>query len=192
MSLPGLSSPVLVVVEAVKLVVVAVLELVVVGVGVVVVLWVVVVSVVDEVVSERRGGVLTLGLAAALWASSTGMYAIMQQMNIAYGIVERRSFVRARATALGLTLLFAVLVIGAFSAIVLGDTIFEWLRDRVSGIAEVPALYTVFRWIVVVLALNVAIALIYRYGPNRKRALRLVTPGTVTATALMIAGSRSV
>jgi membrane protein len=146
-------------------------------------------NVVDEVVSERRGGVLTLGLAAALWASSTGMYAVMQQINIAYGIVERRSFFRARATALGLTLLFAVLVLGAFSVVVLGDATYEWLRDRVGLVQDLPWLYRVFRWAIVVLALNTAIVLIYRFGPNRKRPLALVTVGSVTATALMVVGS---
>ena len=53
-------------------------------------------GVVKEVVSERRGGVLTFGIAAALWASSSGMYAIMQQMNVAYDVEEHRGFLRAR------------------------------------------------------------------------------------------------
>ena len=80
-------------------------------------------SVVDEVVRERRGGVLTLGLAVALWSSSAGMYALMQQMNVVYGVRERRAFLHGRATAVALTLLFAVLVLCAFSLIVLGGVI---------------------------------------------------------------------
>jgi hypothetical protein len=53
-------------------------------------------GVVNEITSERRGGLLSLGLAGALWAASTGMYAIMQQMNVAYDVEEARTFVRAR------------------------------------------------------------------------------------------------
>ena len=87
-------------------------------------------GVVQEVVSERRGGVLTFGIAAALWASSSGMYAIMQQMNVAYDVEEQRGFLKARATALVLSLLFVVLVIGAFSLVVLGGVIEDWLGVR--------------------------------------------------------------
>jgi len=146
-------------------------------------------GVVEEVVSERSGGVLTLGVAVALWASSTGMYAIMQQMNIAFGVEEKRPFVRGRATALALTLLFAVLVLGAFSLIVLGGVIQGWIGPRIGFSEGLLALFAGFRWIVIVLSLALAIALVYHLAPNRRRPFRLVTAGSVTATVLLIAGS---
>ncbi len=45
---------------------------------------------------------------------SSGMYAIMQQLNITYDVDEARSFIKARLTAIGLSLLFTVLVVGSF------------------------------------------------------------------------------
>ena len=146
-------------------------------------------GVVQEVVSERRGGVLTFGIAAALWASSSGMYAIMQQMNVAYDIEEGRSFLRARAIALGLSLLFVVLVIGAFSLVVLGGVIEKWLSLRVGVSDLLLYAFIVFRWVVIVLALLVAIALIYNKAPARKRRFKLVTRGTVLATGALILAS---
>lgn len=47
-------------------------------------------GVVQEITQEQRGGLLSFGLLAALWATSTGMYAIMQQLNITYGGTRRR------------------------------------------------------------------------------------------------------
>ncbi len=146
-------------------------------------------GVVQEVVSERRGGVLTFGIAAALWASSSGMYAIMQQMNVAYDIEETRGFLRARATALALSLLFVVLVIGAFSLVVLGGVIQEWLGVRMGVSDTLLYVFIVFRWAVIVLALLFAIALIYDKAPARKRRFALITRGTVTATAALIVTS---
>jgi membrane protein len=146
-------------------------------------------GVVQEVVSERRGGVLTFGIAAALWASSSGMYAIMQQMNVAYDVEERRGFLRARATALGLSLLFVVLVIGAFSLVVLGGVIQDWLGVRMGVSDALLNAFVVFRWAVIVLALLVAVALIYDKAPARKRRFALVTRGTVVATAAIIVTS---
>ena len=43
-------------------------------------------KVVAEVTRERRGGLLSFGVLATLWAVSTGMYAIMQQLNITYHV----------------------------------------------------------------------------------------------------------
>jgi len=146
-------------------------------------------GVVSEVASERRGGVLTFGIAAALWASSTGMYAVMQQMNIAYDVEERRGFLRARATALGLSLLFVVLVIGAFSLVVLGGVIQDWIGRRMGVSDTLLNFFIVFRWVVIVLALLVAIALIYDRAPSRKRRFALLTRGTIVATAALVIAS---
>lgn len=146
-------------------------------------------GVVDEVVSERRGGVLTFGIAAALWASSSGMFAIMKQMNIAYDIDEKRSFVEARATALVLSLLFVILVVGAFSLVVLGGVIRQWLSEQLGLGDALVYTFIVFRWVVIVLAILVAVALIYAKGPSRRRPFVLFTRGTVTATVALIAAS---
>jgi len=146
-------------------------------------------GVVSEVASERRGGVLTFGIAAALWASSTGMYAVMQQMNIAYDIDERRGFLRARATALGLSLLFIVLVIGAFSLVVLGGVIQDWIGRRFGVSDALLDFFIGFRWVVIVLALLVAIALIYNKAPARPRRFALLTRGTLVATASLVIAS---
>ena len=146
-------------------------------------------SVVDEVVRERRGGVLTLGLAVALWSSSAGMYALMQQMNVVYGVRERRAFLHGRATAVALTLLFAVLVLCAFSLIVMGGVIQDWIGARFGYSPGLLQFFVVFRWAIIVLALVLAIGLVLHLGPNRKRPLRLFGAGTLTATALLIAGS---
>ncbi len=73
-------------------------------------------DVVAEVTSEQRGGLLSFGALATLWATSSGMYAVMQQLNISYDVQEARSFVRARLVA-------GILVVRAFSLIVLGGVV---------------------------------------------------------------------
>jgi membrane protein len=122
-------------------------------------------------------------------ASSSGMYAIMQQMNVAYDVEEHRGFLKARATALVLSVLFVVLVIGAFSLVVLGGVIQEWLGVRMGVSDALLYVFMVFRWAVIVLALLFAIALIYDKAPARKRRFVLLTWGSATATAGIIATS---
>ncbi|MCM2279467.1 MAG: YihY/virulence factor BrkB family protein [Oligoflexia bacterium] len=144
---------------------------------------------VQEVLTQKRSGLLSLGAIATLWAASNGTLAVMRQLNITSGVKETRSFVRARATAVGLTLAFGALVISAFGLIMVGD----WLGGRISEALNLgPALSLVFavvRWGIVLGALALSFSLIYRFAPDFRRKFRLLTPGSVTGVLLWIAAS---
>lgn len=146
-------------------------------------------DVVHEVTSERRGSLLSIGLIVALWSASTGMYAVMQQLNKAYEVAEGRPFVRVRATALALTVLFGVLVLSAFSFVVLGGVIQSWLGNHFGFSEPLLLFFRVFRWVVIVLALLLAISTVYYVGPNHSHAFRFVSAGGSVATLLLIAAS---
>jgi membrane protein len=146
-------------------------------------------EVVAEVTREQRGGLLSFGLAATVWAASTGMYAIMQHLNITYNVKEARSFVRGRATALGLSLLFAVLVLGAFSLIVLGGIMQDWLGHQLGFSTALLTAFAAFRWVVIVLALLLGFAMIYWFGPNVEQKFKFITPGSVFGVSALIIAS---
>lgn len=146
-------------------------------------------GVVQQVTSERRGGLLSFGALAALWAASSGLYAIMQQLNITYDVVEQRSFVKARAIALGLTLAFFALVIGAFGLVVFGGVIEGWLLRMAGESAWLHMVFAAFRWIAIVLALLLAFALTYYYGPDVEQRFRFVTLGSVVGVVLLALAS---
>lgn len=146
-------------------------------------------GVVREVTSEQRGGLLSLGLLGALWATSTGMYAIMQQLNITYDVKEARSFLRARLTAVGLSLLFALLVLGGFSLIVLGGQIQDWLGSRFGFSDALLTFFVVFRWVIILLGLLLAFSLIYYLAPNVEQRFVFITPGSIVGVVLLLLAS---
>ena len=146
-------------------------------------------GIVADVTSEDRGGLLSLGLVVTLWVASTGMYAIMQQLNITYGVREKRSFLRARATALVLSLLFGVLVIGSFTLVVLGGVIETWLASQLGYPDLLVSVFAVLRWILVVVATMLGIAFVYRFAPNVREPLRYIWPGSIFATIHLIVAS---
>lgn len=149
----------------------------------------IVAQVVSEVTSERRGGLLSFSALATLWATSNGIYAIMRQMNITYGTKETRSFVRARATSLVLSLLFGLLIIGAFTLIVFGGVTEDWIGSRF-GFSEVLVMFfAAFRWVVIVLALLLGFAIIYCYAPNVEQKFSFVTPGSVFGVVMLVLAS---
>jgi membrane protein len=146
-------------------------------------------GIVHEVTANRRGGLLSFGLLGTLWAASTGMHAVMQQLNVTYDVEEGRSFIRARGTALILSILFILLVIGAFSLIVLGGVLESWLESTLGFGAALLVLFATLRWGLIVLALLLGFAMIYRYAPNVERKFAFFSPGSIIGVALLIVAS---
>ncbi|HJW23859.1 MAG TPA: YihY/virulence factor BrkB family protein [Rhodocyclaceae bacterium] len=146
-------------------------------------------GVVDEVTREQRGGVLSFGLVATFWAASAGMYAVMQQLNVTYDVTEGRSFLKARGTSLGLSLLFGVLVVGAFSLVVLGGVMQDWIGNHFGTSDLLLDFFALFRWVMIVLALLLGFALIYYLGPDVEQEFKFITPGSVLAALLLVAAS---
>ena len=114
---------------------------------------------------------------------------MMRQLNISYDVEEARSFVRARATAIVLSLLFGGLVLGAFSLVVLGGVIEEWMGELLGYSDAVVAAFEVFRWVVICLSLLIGLALIYCFAPNVRRQLRFIVPGSIFGTVVLILAS---
>ncbi len=146
-------------------------------------------GVVQQVTSQRRGGLLSLGALATLWAASSGLYAIMQQLNITYDVVEGRSYIKARAVALMLTLIFLVLVIGAFGLVVFGGTLERWLLEWAGQNGLIRIAFAAFRWVIIAAALLLAFALVYYFGPDVEQRFRFVSPGSVIGVLLLVAAS---
>ena len=146
-------------------------------------------KVVEQVTTERRGGLLSFGLVAALWATSTGMYAIMQQLNIAYDVDEGRGFIRARLTAIALSVLFAVLVVGAFALIVVGGQIQAWLGSKFGLSDALLTFFVVFRWAIIVIGSLLTYGLIYYLAPDVRQRFKFITIGAVVGVVLLMIAS---
>ena len=130
---------------------------------------------VREITTQPRGGLLSFGLVVTLWAASNGMYATMQQLNITYGVKEGRPFWKSRGIAVLLTIGFGLLTVAAFALGVGGG----WLQELLGGGAVVQALFWVARWAVIATAMLLALALVYKFGPDVEQKFRFITLGSV-------------
>lgn len=146
-------------------------------------------GVVAEVTKEQRGGLLSLGFLGTMWATSSGMYAVMQQLNVSYDVRESRGFLRARLTAMALSLLFTLLVLGAFSLIVLGGQIQDWVDARYAIGALLLVFFATLRWLIILGGLLLGYALIYYLAPDVRQRFVYITPGSVVGVAMLVVAS---
>lgn len=144
---------------------------------------------VQGVVSQKRTGLLSIGALLTLWAASSGMFAVMQQLNITYDVKEGRPFWKARGTAILLTIGFGALIVSAFTLVILGGYIQQWLASSVGGGGVVYAAFAVLRWFIIAAALTMALALTYYFAPDVKQKFKFVSPGSFLGVLLLVAAS---
>jgi len=136
---------------------------------------------VHSLVTQPRGGLLSFGIIAALWTSSSAITAIMAGLNRAYGVEENRPWWKVRITALLLTLGSSLFVIAATVLLIFGPQLGTWLAASV-GLGDVfAAAWNVARWVIILGCLIVALAALYYFAPDVQQQWRWITPGSVCA-----------
>lgn len=125
------------------------------------------------------------GVLLATWSATRAITALMTALNVVYGAEETRGMFRRTAISLGLTvaailfLVMAVFLVAALPAIL-----------QFVGLAAVArVLLALLRWPLVAGALLLGLAVLYYVAPARKGRWRWISPGTVLATILFLAGS---
>jgi membrane protein len=137
----------------------------------------------------RNGGLLSVGLFAAIWSSSGAMVAVLSAMNRAYGIEESRPWWKTRATAILLTLALAVFVVAAFTLIVAGPQLADFLAKHVGFGPVFVWSWKIVQWPLASFLVSTAFGLIYHYAPDAEQEWAWITPGAVAATVLWFAGT---
>lgn len=137
--------------------------------------------------TSASGGALSISLiisiALALWSASAGMAGLLEALNIAYDEDEERTFVIKRGLAVLLTLGFIVFIAVAVALIAVFPFISSTLGDNIF----IAILLQIARWLVLLGAGILALALLYRVGPDRDApAIKWLSLGAIIATGLWL------
>ncbi len=128
-------------------------------------------STVLDIINNQRGGLLTFGFIFALYLSTNGMMALMRAFNACYQTVERRSAVRMRITATGLTFMLALVLIMAVALLIIGQLLIDYVAENLTEFSNLNFdQYTIYmflglRFLVIFIVFFIAISFIYYFGP---------------------------
>ncbi len=137
---------------------------------------------VRAITATRSVGLLTFGAIVALCLASAGVSAVMLATNQAYGVEESRPFWRRYAIALGLTLVGAVAVIGAFVLFVVGNLFSQQVLSALGLGAALGPVLTLAGWAIAFALLLLAVVMLYRVAPNLTLPWRRVAMGGLLFT----------
>jgi membrane protein len=141
-------------------------------------------------VASKGGGTLgatfVIGLGISLWSANAAMKSLFDTLNIVYGEQEKRGFLALNAVSLSFTLAAILFVLAALGAVVVVPVVLNFIG--LSNFADL--MLRISRWPAMFVAVALALALIYRYGPSREAPQwRWITWGSAVAAVLWLGAS---
>ncbi|MBV8509700.1 MAG: YihY/virulence factor BrkB family protein, partial [Xanthobacteraceae bacterium] len=118
--------------------------------------------------------------------ANSGMKAICDALNVAYGVREQRSFIMLNAISLALTLALMSFLLLAMAGLVVVPAILSFVGEPDGA----PWLVSLLRWPVLLAAIMLIVTALYRYAPSRDNARwRWITWGSVFSAVAWLAVS---
>jgi len=143
-----------------------------------------------QTTSASTPGKVTFGLLFALFSASVGISALQDTLNSVYRVRETRPFWRARAEAMGLTLVVAFLVTLSLLVLFLGDLGATHLQTMFRGAAVLAVVLRGLYWVVASLLMMLSFEVMYSYCPDLQRHVwRWFTPGACVGLLGWVVGS---
>jgi membrane protein len=109
----------------------------------------------------KLGVSLVIGLLVSLWSANGGIKALFDALNVVYEEKEERSFIRLNAVSLIFTVAMIAFLIAALVCLVAVPALLSVLPGFVGMILSYA------RWPVLLILVMIALAFIFRHGPDR-------------------------
>jgi membrane protein len=144
------------------------------------------ITMVSKQAAETLGTAFIVSLLIAIVSANSGIAALFDALNVVYNEREKRSLVGFYTITFFFTLGGIAFVILAL----IGVVAMPLVLDLFGLEAATERLVAILRWPILLVAVGVSLAFIYRYGPSRKGARwRWVSWGSIVAALLWIAAS---
>lgn len=145
---------------------------------------------VDDITTNPRVALLSVGFLLSVYFSSNGMLMLMRGFDKSYSTTfVRRTGLKKRLIAIGLTFQLGMLLIVTVVLIILGKYLIGIFSDFVNLDQISENLLNILRWLIIIAMFYTAIATIYRFGAATRRKFKLFTPGATLATVMSIGAS---
>ena len=146
----------------------------------------------DQIVSltQTSSGALSwslvISILLALWSASSGTSSLMTGINIAYDEQESRNFIKLRGTALLLTLGAIIFVLLTLALVAVVPAVLNALQLG----TFINVIVQIVRWVLLVVLIVVALAVVYRLAPDRDAPqFKWTSVGALVSAVLWVVAS---
>jgi membrane protein len=148
-----------------------------------------IVNEVHRVLTEQRGGVLTLGALLALYFSSSGVESLRVGLNRAYGLREVRPWWLTRLESIGYVVCGAFAMLAFALLVVLGPLIWRRVINVAPGLEPLSLTVAIGRIGITAFLLLTVLVIAHKFVATGRRSVLAVVPGiAVTLLLWFLAG----
>lgn len=144
-------------------------------------------SIINDITSIKRDGLLSLGAILALFFSSNGMLTLMSGFDKAYNhTFKPRSWLYSRLIAISLTVVLTFLLIISLVMMVVENKVMDYLKEIYHISDGLLFSFSLLNWIFAIFMVYTGISLIYTFGPSMHRRIPFINVGSLIATVFSL------
>ncbi len=146
----------------------------------------------EDIMSHKRGGLLSLGAILALYLSTNGMMSLIKAFNRCYRTRDNRGYFKTLLIATFLTIILSTTLFIAVILLIIGQSTLQNLKEM--GLLTQDYMYFAIvsiRFIVMIIIFLVSISTIFYVAPAVHDRWKFLSPGAVLATMCSILVSYS-
>lgn len=141
---------------------------------------------IEDIINNPRTGLLSIGFILTIYFATNGVNSLIEAFNSSYHINETRTLLKQRILSLGITFLLSCMLIITIGLIIFTKLAVNHLIS--AGLIKENALELILfgKWLIIFTMLFVGISVIFHFGPALKKKWKLLTPGPIISTILII------
>lgn len=145
-------------------------------------------STINDIAEIQHQGLMSFGFVLSIFSAMSGVKALLNAFDKAYAhAYVKRNVIQHNWTALKLTFMIAILLLGSLILIIAEKTVFEWIYGLFDIRSEwIKWFFDLLRYIIILALFFFTISSIYFYGPAVKERFRFISAGSTFATLLFI------
>ena len=136
--------------------------------------------------TNAHGGLLTFGVALAIYFSSSGVESLRIGLNRAYDVAEMRPWWLLRLESIGYVLVGAAALIALAFVIVGATGTLSRLVRRWDWLSVIEQNFTFWRYVIATSVIVVALILVHKWLPSGRRRLAEIAPGIAVTLLLWV------
>jgi membrane protein len=141
---------------------------------------------IESVLTNAHGGLLTIGVALAIYFSSSGVESLRIGLNRAYDVAERRPWWLLRLESIGYVLVGAAALI-ALTYMIAGATgVLNRVAQAAAWLAPFEISFTLWRYGIATVVILAALFLVHKWLPAGRRRLVEIAPGILVTMVLWV------
>jgi membrane protein len=137
----------------------------------------------QDFINKPRNGLLSLGFILSVFFSSNAMMGIMRSFDKNYLGFKKRTDFQKRMTAMKITVMLFVIVFVCVLLLIGQGVVLKWLGINSALLRNI---ILNARWLIIIFLFFASISYIYRHAPAVHKKWRLINPGSILATFLML------